>query len=58
MGETAERKRYYEIARGSTIEIDTILEIAFDLTYCTEAEMEPTWKLVIRTFQMLSAMMT
>jgi len=51
-----ERKRYYEIARGSTIEIDTILEIAFHLKYCSEVELQPTGNLVIRTFQMLSAM--
>ena len=29
----AERKRYYEIARGSVIEIDAALDIAGDLQY-------------------------
>jgi four helix bundle protein len=30
-----ERKRFYEIARGSFIEIDTALDIAFELNDCT-----------------------
>ena len=29
----AERKRYYEVARGSVIEIDASLDIANDLSY-------------------------
>ena len=29
----AERKRYYEISRGSVIEIDAILDIAEELEY-------------------------
>src|SRR5450432_2364112 len=31
----AERKRFYEISRGSVIEIDAALDIAVELTYCT-----------------------
>src|SRR6185295_5509964 len=31
----AERKRYFEIARGSVIEIDTAFDIAVDLQYCS-----------------------
>ena len=30
----AERKRFYEIARGSVIEIDTDFDIATNLKYC------------------------
>ena len=29
----AERKRYYEISRGSIIEVDTALEVVIDLDY-------------------------
>src|SRR5215471_6195157 len=29
----AERKRYYEVARGSIVEIDAILDLASDLKY-------------------------
>ena len=32
----AERKRFYEIARGSVVEIDTALDIAVDLKYLLE----------------------
>ena len=51
-----ERKRYYEISRGSIIEIDAALDICFDLKYLTEEEMQQTGELMVRTFQMLSAM--
>jgi len=30
-----ERKRYFEIARGSVIEIDTAFDIAIELRYCS-----------------------
>ena len=30
----SERKRYYEIARGSIIEIDAALDISIELKYC------------------------
>lgn len=52
----AERKRYFEISRGSIIEIDTALDICFGLDYLTIEEMQPTGDLMIRTFRMLSAM--
>lgn len=32
---TAERKRFFEIARGSVIEVDTALDIASNLEYVT-----------------------
>src|SRR5687768_17334677 len=35
-----ERKRYYEIARGSLIEIDAALDIAEDLNYCSSFNKE------------------
>jgi four helix bundle protein len=52
----AERKRYFEISRGSIIEVDTGLDIATELTYCSEAELQPTGQLIIRAFNMMSAM--
>ncbi len=30
-----ERNRYYEMARGSVIEVDAALDVAIDLNYCT-----------------------
>jgi len=32
----AERKRYYEVARGSIIEIDAALDVSAELKYCTK----------------------
>jgi len=51
-----ERKRYYEISRGSVIEIDTAFDIAMELEYVTKDKLEHTGSLLIRTFQMLSKM--
>ena len=36
----AERKRYYEVARGSVIEIDASLDVANDLNYLKEINTE------------------
>ena len=52
----AERKRFYEISRGSIIEIDTALDIAVGLEYTTKEKLDQTGNLLIRTFQMLSKM--
>lgn len=52
----AERKRYFEIARGSVVEVDTAFEIVHDLKYLTKMEMDPVGNLIIRSYQMLSAM--
>jgi four helix bundle protein len=51
-----ERKRYYEIARGSIIEIDAALDICFGLNYLSIETMQPTGDLMVRTFRMLSSM--
>ena len=51
-----ERKRYYEISRGSVIEIDTALDIAFCLSYCNSKDMQGTGELIIRSFSMLSVL--
>ncbi len=49
-----ERKRYYEISRGSLIEIDTALGIVFDLKYCTTEELQPVGDSLLRSFKLLS----
>jgi four helix bundle protein len=49
-----ERKRYYEIARGSVIEIDAALDIANELKYIIKQEQEKLGELMIRCFQMLT----
>ena len=52
----AERKRFYEIARGSIIEIDAALDIAFALNYTSKEKLMEAGELMIRSFQMISKM--
>jgi four helix bundle protein len=53
-----ERKRFYEIARGSIIEIDTALDIAVDLEYTSKQRLSELGKLMIRSFQMISKLIS
>lgn len=51
-----EQKRYYEIARGSVIEIDTALDIAHNLSYATLDQLQQLGDTLIKTFKLLSGM--
>ena len=51
-----ERKRFFEIARGSVIEIDTALDIALALNYCKHEQLKPLEQSIISTFKQLSAL--
>ncbi len=50
----AERKRYYEIARGSVIEIDAAFDIAYQLLYCEMESLKLLGELIISSFKQLS----
>jgi four helix bundle protein len=52
----AERKRFFEIARGSLVELDTAFDIAFELGYGKIESDETIGRLIIDTFKMLSAL--
>ncbi len=52
----AERKRFFEISRGSVIEIDTALDIAIELNYVQKEDLALLGAKLIRCFQMLSKM--
>ncbi len=52
----AERKRYFEISRGSAVEIDACLDVAVRLQYVTFEELKRLGEIILRTFQMLSKM--
>lgn len=54
----AERKRFYEIARGSLVELDTAFDIALELGYIKADSIEKLEILFIRCFQMLSKLIT
>jgi four helix bundle protein len=51
-----ERKRYFEISRGSVIEIDTAFGIAFSLEYVNMEQMHHLGDLIIKTFKLLTGM--
>ncbi|MEP7319570.1 MAG: four helix bundle protein [Panacibacter sp.] len=52
----AERKRYYEIARGSIVEVDAALDIANELKYTDNITSELLGESMIKTFKILSAL--
>ena len=52
----AERRRFYEIARGSLIEVDAALGIAVELNYITKEQLKELGILIVRTFQLISKM--
>jgi len=52
----AERKRFFEIARGSVIEIDTAVDIAVELNYCSTDQLQNLGDLIIKTFKQLSGL--
>lgn len=54
----AERKRYFEIARGSVIEVDAALEIAFQLDYIKQVEIEKLGILTVDCFKMLTGLLS
>jgi len=51
-----ERKRFFEIARGSLIELDTAFDIANQLEYSNVESLESLGSLIIDVFKMLSAL--
>lgn len=53
----AERRRFYEIARSSVVEIDAILDVCFDLQYIAKHDMDPTGVMISRCFKTLTRMM-
>lgn len=50
------RKRFFEISRGSVIEIDTALDIANELNYCSTEQLNTLGEKLIITFKQLSGM--
>lgn len=48
-----ERKRFYEVARGSVVEVDTALDIACELQYKTPDQLQRLGILLVSTFKQL-----
>ena len=51
-----ERKRYYEIARGSVIEIDAAIGLAHELNYVQSSTLQTLGELIVSNFKQLSAL--
>ena len=51
-----ERRRFYEIARGSLIEVDTAFDIAIKLNYTSKENLAELANFMTRCFQMISKM--
>jgi four helix bundle protein len=52
----SERRRFFEIARGSLIEIEAAFAISIELKYAKLENLQSLSSLLIRCFQMLSKM--
>lgn len=51
-----ERRRFFEIARGSLIEIDTAFDIAISLNYIPTEKLNILCELIITTFKLLTGL--
>ena len=52
----AERKRYFEIARGSVIEVDAAIGISFELHYVDLQQLKPLEQLILQSFKTLTGL--
>ena len=52
----AERKRYFEISRGSIVEIDAALDVANDLEYLQNFNTENLAKQMVMCFRLLTGL--
>lgn len=53
-----ERNRFFEIARGSLVEVDTAISIAIDLEYISIEKLDRIKILIIENFKLLSALIS
>jgi four helix bundle protein len=51
-----ERRRFFEISRGSVIEIDTAFDIATELNYCSFVNIRKLGEQLVQTFKILSGL--
>lgn len=51
-----ERRRYYEVSRGSIVEIDAALDIAGELNYVTKENLKVLGECMLSCFKQLSAL--
>lgn len=51
-----ERKRFFEVSRGSVAEVDAAFDIACSLNYCMENDLAALGKHLVKTFKILSGL--
>jgi four helix bundle protein len=51
-----ERRRFFEISRGSVIEVDTAIGLAFKLGYAGIEDLRTMENVIVRTFKILTSM--
>ena len=51
-----ERKRFYEIARGSLVEIDAAMDIAELQSYCNKNNLNNLGEAIVKTFKIISGL--
>lgn len=51
-----ERKRYYEIARGSLVEIDAALDISEKLNYCNKENLKELGTHIVHCFKQITGL--
>ncbi|MBG9376511.1 four helix bundle protein [Panacibacter sp. DH6] len=52
----AERNRFYEVARGSVIEIDAALDVAKEINYLDNYKIDHLGEVIVRTFKILTGL--
>jgi four helix bundle protein len=52
----AERRRHYEISRGSIVEVDAAFDIASDLNYLNNIDMKDLEEKIVSTFKLLTGL--
>jgi len=53
----AERRRFFEVSRGSANEVDAVLDAAFDLGYFKMEDVKDLGMLLVWVYQMLSKLL-
>ena len=54
----AERCRFFEISRGSVVEVDTAFDIALELNYVTRERLNLLGEYILQVFKLLSGLMS
>lgn len=51
-----ERSRYFEVSRGSVVELDRCLDLPVELNYVTSENLKPLGVCIVKAFKLLTGM--